>query len=404
MIQRWDVIVAGGGSAGISAALVAARGGARTLLVERQQRLGGMGVNALVNTFCGLFHPDVSQPWAWLNPGIPQEIGEAMMKRTGQSAPDLMGRVYVLRQSPSLFATLADELCSAEKSLVRKHGVDWCGLLRADAGWEIQTSQDGTLERHFTKALVDTTGDATGARFLGDEFWTQAEPERLYRPAYVCALPMVTGVHDESWRLRLGAQIVRAVRDGKLPEAAMGAQFRDSTSPGEVFLTIDLEAGKGSWDPLDPGKRAEVEAIGREAALALWQLLRQEHSDFQNCPEPEMPVQAGIREAARYVGDVVLTGDDLAACSRFHDEVALAGWPMEKRENARGPKFRYFDRPEPAGIPAGCLRSLKLPGIYFAGRCLSVDHEGLASVRVMGTCMATGQAASKLALAQMQDA
>jgi hypothetical protein len=404
MMQNWDVIVAGGGSAGLAAALVAARGGARTLLIERQQRLGGMGVNALVHTFCGLFHPDVTRPWAWLNLGVPQEVGEAMMERTGQSVPDLMGRVYVLRQSPVLFATLADELCSAEKSLVRMNGVEWTGLRRVEAGWEIETRRDGTLERHFTKVLVDTTGDATGARFLGDEFWTQAEPERLYRPAYVCSLPHVTGVHDETWRLMLGAQIVRAVRDGKLPEAAMGAQIRDSTSAGEMFLTIDLEAGKGSWDPLDTAKCAEVEATGADVAMSLWNLLRVEHPDFQNCPTPVMPVQAGIRESARYVGDVVLTGDALAACTRFEDEVALAGWPMEKRETARGPKFRYFDRPEPAGIPAGCLRSARLPGLFFAGRCLSADHEALASVRVMGTCMATGQAVAKLALAQARNA
>lgn len=403
-MQRWDVIVAGGGSAGLAAALVAARGGARTLLIERQQRLGGMGVNALVHTFCGLFHPDVSRPWAWLNPGLPQEIGEAMMERTGQSAPDLMGRVYVLRQSPSLFATLADELCAAEKTLVRVNGAEWTGLRRVEAGWEIETMRDGAFERHFTKALVDTTGDATGARFLGDEFWTQAEAERLYRPAYVCSLPRVAGVHDETWRLMLGAQIVRAVRDGKLPEAAMGAQVRDSTSEGEMFLTIDLEAGKGSWDPLDAAKRADVESTGRDVAMCLWQMLSVEHPDFQSCPAPVLPVQAGIRESARYVGDVVLTGDDLAGCTRFEDEVALAGWPMEKRETARGPKFRYFDRPEPAGIPAGCLRSARLPGVFFAGRCLSADHEALASVRVMGTCMATGQAVAKLALAQARNA
>jgi hypothetical protein len=404
MMQCWDVIVAGGGSAGLSAALVAARGGARTLLIERQQLLGGMGVNALVHTFCGLFHPDVSRPWAWLNPGLPQEIGEAMMVRTGQSAPDLMGRVYVLRQSPSLFATLADELCAAEKTLVRVSGAEWCGLHRNEEGWEIETMAHGSHEEHFTKALVDTTGDATGARFLGDEFWTQAEAERLYRPAYVCSLPRVTGVHDETWRLMLGAQIVRAVRDGKLPEAAMGAQVRDSTSAGEMFLTIDLEAGKGSWDPLDAGKRADVESTGRDVAIRLWQMLRVEHPDFQNCPAPVLPVQAGIRESARYVGDAVLTGDELAVCTRFEDEVALAGWPMEKRETARGPKFRYFDRPEPAGIPEGCLRSARLPGLFFAGRCLSADHEALASVRVMGTCMATGQAVAKLALAKACDA
>ncbi|MES2594500.1 MAG: FAD-dependent oxidoreductase [Verrucomicrobiota bacterium] len=404
MNRSWDVIVAGGGSAGLAAALVAARGGARTLLVERQTKLGGMGVNALVHTFCGLFHPDVSKPWAWLNAGVAQEVGEKMMDRTGQSAPDLMGRVYVLRQHPSVFAHLADELCAEEGNLTTMSGVEWCGLRELDQGWELDLCSRGLVEKHSAKALVDTTGDATGARFLGDEFWTQAEPERLYRPAYVCALPRVTGMHDDSWRLSLGAQIVKAAKSGQLPEAAMGAQFRDSPFSGEMFLTIDLEAGQGSWDPFDAAKRAAVEATGRDAAMALWRMLRAEHADFLHCPPPVLPAQAGIRETARYLGDHVLSGEALAASARFADEVALAGWPMEKRENARGPKFRFFDRAEPAGIPAGCLKNARLPGLFFAGRCLSADHEALASVRVMGTCMATGEAAAKMALAHRRNA
>ena len=121
-MQHWDVIIAGGGSAGLAAALTSARAGARTLLIERQTKLGGMGVNALVHTFCGLFHPDISQPWRWLNAGVAQEVGELMMERTGQSSPDLMGRVYVLRQHPSLFASIADELCAAQPLLTRLSG------------------------------------------------------------------------------------------------------------------------------------------------------------------------------------------------------------------------------------------------------------------------------------------
>jgi FAD dependent oxidoreductase len=398
MTQKWDIIIAGGGSAGLAAALTSARGGARTLLIERQTKLGGMGTNALVHTFCGLFHPDSSAPWAWLNAGIPQEIGQAMMTQTGQTKPDLMGRVYVLRQHPSLYACIADDLCAAEPMLSRQSGSEWSGLRPTANGWQVTTLSRGVSQIHESKAVIDTTGDATGARWLSPDLWTIAPPERLYRPAYVCALPHVTGQHDEGWRLAMSALIFKGIRSKALSESAMGAAFRDSTFAEEMFLTIDLEAGQGQWDPFDPAKRAEVETTGRSTAISLWRYLREHHADFQYCPPPQFPAQAGIRETARYIGDETLTGDDLAANKRFENEIALAGWPMEKRENARGPKFRYFDQAQPAGIPAGCLKSSRYPGLFFAGRCLSADHEALASVRVMGTCMATGQAAAQLAL------
>lgn len=400
-MSDWDVIVCGGGSAGIAAALGAARRGARTLLIERHSLLGGMGTQALVHTFCGLFHPDTSRPWSWLNPGVPEEIGTRMMHVTCQTQPDLMGRVYVLRQHPSLFANIADELLAAEPQLTRMSGLEWTALQKVSAGWTLGVAGKGCYQHYHTRALVDCTGDATGARLAQGAgrgtAWQQARPLQFYRPAYVAAFHNISGTPDDTWRLNLGGRIVRAIQEQRLPAAALGAGFRASPFPGEVYATVDLEAGRSDWDPFDAEKRALVEAEGRSVMLALWHMLRAEHPDFAKCPPPMLPAQAGIRESACYAGDHVLTGDELAACTRFTDEVALAGWPMEKRETARGPKFRFFDRAEPAGIPARCLRRTDAPGLFFAGRCLSADHEALASVRVMGTCMATGEAAGRMA-------
>jgi hypothetical protein len=393
-----DVIVAGGGSAGIAAALVAARAGARTLLLERGDRPGGMGSLAQVHTFCGLFHPDVTRAWAWLNSGLPEEFGRLMMARTGQTAPDLMGRVYVLRQSPAHFASLAAELCDREPNLTRLHGWEWSGLQRADMGWRLEV-RDGRQKRSLeTRALVDATGDATGAR-LANPAWLQPPPSCLYRPAYIGAFTQIGSPRDETWRLQLAAAMARGVGTGELPTAALGAAFRESPLTGEVFVTIDLEAGGSDWDPLDPARHDAALAEGRSVLDALGSWLRTHHPDFAQTPPPRHPDRLGVRESACYAGDYLLRGDELATCRRFPDEVALAGWPMERRETARGPKFRYFDRPEPAGIPAGCLRRADAPGLFFAGRCLSADHEALASVRVMGTCLATGQAAGRLAAA-----
>lgn len=387
-----EVTVVGGGSAGVAAALVASRQGARTLLIERQQLLGGMGTNAMVHTFCGLFHPDVSQGPQWLNPGIPTELGTALMQRGGMEEPDLMGRVYVLRHRPADLASLTAELCAAEPHLTVLTGAEVTAL---SPGWTI-TLNDRLIH---SRAVIDTTGDALLARLLGHSHWDLATSARLYRPAYVWSFQGLSTILDEPLRLHVAALIVRAVKAGALPAAALGTTLRASPTRGEVFVSTDLEAGGDHWDPLDLDQRLHLESEGRALAQAVWDFLRSSHPSFTTITPPVLPVHAGIRESARWRGDYVLSADDLIRSRRFEEEVALAGWPLEMRETARGPRFRYFDQPEPAGIPASCLRARSLPGMFFAGRCLSCDHEALASVRVMGTCLATGQAAGQMAAA-----
>jgi len=389
----YDVIVAGGGSAGLAAALSAAREGARTLLIERHGQLGGAGSNALVHTFCGLFHPDVSQGPHWLNPGIPTEIGQRLLDLHPGAAPELMGRVYVLRHEPAALAKLALELCQQEPRLTVQTNAALTAVERQGQHWRLTINSQPVAAR----AVVDTTGDAAIARCLGPEFWQTAPGDRLYRPAYVFSLMGVTGALDDAARLQVAALIVRAVKAGTLPRAALGATLRDSPASGEVFISMDLEAGGADWNPLDSAKVAALEQEGQAAAQAIARFLRVQHPLFVRTTGPNLPVHAGIRESARWLGDYLLTAEDLLSSRRFEDEVALAGWPLEMRETARGPKFRYFDLPLPAGIPAGSLRNAAVPGLFFAGRCLSADHEALASVRVMGTCLATGQAAGKLA-------
>ncbi len=397
-MQTFDVMVAGGGSAGIAAALAASRTGARTLLVERSAQLGGTGANALVHTFCGLFHPDVSHPPQWLNPGIPTEIGEHLLTASGRNKPDLMGRVYVLRHEPAEFARLAARLCAAEPALTLRTAADLVSLRRDGDSWRFITSAEGQTTESTARHVVDTTGAAALAALCSPESHVVAEGERLYRPALVCRITGLAGPLDEHAPLQLAATLVRAVRSGDLPAAAMGAGFRQSPVRGdEVFMTLDLEAGGAAWNPLH---QAALEAVKQEAhalAGAIWRHLTAHHPLFASSDRIVMPEQLGVRESGRWKGDHVLTAQELRESRRFEDEIALAGWPLEFRETARGPKFVYFDKPEPAGIPARCLRTAEVPGMFFAGKCLSCDHEALASVRVMGTCLATGQAAGRLA-------
>lgn len=388
-----DVLVVGGGSAGVSAALAAARAGAKTMLLEQASQLGGMGSQALVHTFCGLYHPKVEAGPQWLNPGIPTEIGEQLLLLTGQQKPDLMGRYYVLRSHPTVWASLALRLVQAEPLLRCLTQACLKQVSSGDGQWQVMIQHEGAPWAVQTSALIDCSGDATVARLFSPELAEVAAGRHLYRPAMIAVFPGVAEPLTDERRLELIAHVARAVKSGRVPAAAQAVTFRSSPCSDEVFVSLDLEAGGEAWDPAREDQWQAAWATAQAAIQALATYLREEHPLFQAMGKCRWPARLGIRESARWRGDYVLTGGDLIACRRFSDEVALAGWPLEMRETARGPKFRHFERAEPAGIPLRSLRLSALPGLFFAGRCLSADHEALASVRVMGTCLATGQAA-----------
>ena len=196
---------------------------------------------------------------------------------------------------------------------------------------------------------------------------------------------------DDDARLRLARRIVQAVRDGRLPDSALGTHFRASPQPGEAFVTIDLSGGP-DFDPLDAASLSKLETEGRELADGIVGLLR-EADDFSRTYVAAWPARAGVRESRRVLGRYRLETADIERGAAFDDAVAFSAWPMEIRENAQGPKLRFPTGESPCGVP---LRSLRAPAddaLFIAGRCISSSHEAQASLRVIGTCLATGEAA-----------
>lgn len=376
-----DIVVIGGGSAGICAAIAAARAGARTILLERSDRLGGMGTLAKVHTFCGLYDPDVSRPPRLVNPGLPTEIEARMRELTG-AEPVKMGKVYVLPQDPETFARIAIELTSSEPLLEVSFQAECTAIKRhPDGSFTVVTANRAITCR----AIVDTSADAIAAPLLTAT--RVSEPaETTQRSATVFSMENVNpSAGEEGFRMRLALDIVRAVERGELPAAAMGTACRSSARPREIHFTTDL----------DPAPKPELMAIGRLLAESLARFLRSTYSEYAAASGPFLATEPGVRETFRWLGRYTLTAEDLISPCNIADPAAYATWPIELRETTRGPKFRFFEKP--AAIPLRCLISAEIEGIFFAGRCLSATHEALASVRVMGTCFATGQAAGKAA-------
>lgn len=392
--ESFDIAVIGGGCAGLAAAVTAAREGARTLLIERHGFLGGMGTASLVHTFCGLYLLR-DEPGAVLaNPGFAEEMAGRMIAATG-IGPVRMGRLDVLPQHPVEFVRIADDLISAEPLLELRLHAQMTGISREE-DWKLQV----TGERGFVlaRSLVDASGDAVAAGLLGMGS-AMVEAPRLQRPAYVFGVHNAVPMDDDA-RLQTAGLIVEGVRAGVLPPDALGLSFRGTGRPGEIFGTLDLAGGEttADYDPLDAACLTGLEILGRATASKTIAWLAGKSVVWKGAYVSHWPVRAGVRESRRWVGEYVLTGDDLLVGRRFDDEIGLATWPMEFRETPRGPKLRFPEGNRPAGIPLRCLKPAGIDGLFVAGRCISADHDAQASIRVMGTCFVTGEAAGRAAV------
>lgn len=393
----FDLAVIGGGSAGLAAAVTAARTGARTLLIDRHGFTGGMGTASLVHTFCGLYLLRAEPGAVFANPGFALEIAELMIQATG-IGPVRMGRVDVLPQHPVDFVRIADELIAAEPSLELRLHTEVSGVSRNDEHWEIQLCGRAGIDRVQARKLIDASGDAVVAGLLGDGS-VMAESPRLQRPAYVFGVHCSASMSEES-RLHTAGLIVEGIRGGHIPADALGISFRASGRAGEIFGSIDLAGGDGvsNFNPLDTACLTGLELRGRRIATDVLRWLCARSESWHDAYISQWPVRAGIRESRRWIGEYTLTGADVLAGRRFDDEIALATWPMEFREDPKGPKLRYPEGNRPTGIPLRCLRPLGIRDLWVAGRCISADHEAQASIRVMGTCFATGEAAGRAAV------
>ncbi len=396
-MTRYDAVVAGGGSAGLAAAVAAARGGARTLVIERGGMLGGMGSQALVHTICGLYEIREEREPVFANDGFAPEFARRLMGRGGAAAPVRMGRLDVLPHDPVQFAALGDDFALETPGLdVWFHAELFAARCNGRRLEEAEIICRGHRERVAADAFIDATGDATLTSLAGAEF-SQVESERLQRPAYVSILRGTEPgwLDGEEGRFQVARRIVTAVKSGSLPPAALGAGFRPGIAPDETFLTIDLSGNHRDgepWDPASPRLLAAAEMEGRRTSMAIAAFLS------NGCRVASLPGRAGVRESRRARGVHEMSEAELCGGADFPDGVVHTAWPMELRERPTGPRWRYPDGPRPASIPLRSLRHRDVENLWVAGRCLSASHEVQSSIRVIGTCLATGEVAGLAAV------
>ncbi len=397
---NYDVVVVGGGAAGLAAAVAAAGRGARTALAERYGFLGGMATAGMVSTICGLYRTSLSGPPESLNEGFAETFARRLATMPGCGSPVRRGRTFVLPYTPFAFACVADEFTASAPNLDVYLHAHLVGVHTREG--RIEGLRIATWERLLelaAGAVVDTSGDAVVAQGAGSATETAPVAERQL-PSLVFVLQHVdTDALGPGPRVGLLRALAVAEREGRLPKGASNLALAPSPQPGEVVCKLTLS---GIAEELPAGRdfltRAEQE--GRKRALAVTGFLKT-MPPFARAFVSHAAPQVGVRESRRLIGRYQLTREDVLSGRKFGDAVARASWPIELWEEGRlGATHEYLEDGQSYDIPLRCLQARDVENLFVAGRCMSASHEALGSARVIGTCLATGEAVGMAAANQ----
>jgi len=383
-----DVLVCGGGCAGLAAAVSASRNNAKTVLIERAGFAGGIITAVGLPFFDGIADKKTGRV---VVRGIPFEL----LMKMGRVKP---GATVIKPHNPTVrsteeFKLLADRMLTAHGELIQVlyHTTACDAIVQGDRiTGVVVANKDGLVEIEAGQ-VIDCTGDGDIAAWAG-------VPVEKTQPLMPMTLHFRIGNVKSNPELRGKAReaLVRAHESGKLP------MFY---GPGLIFAfakdEIYVHGVRVPGDASDAVDLSRAEMQGRADAWAMFEAWKKEVPGFEDSYFISSGPYIGIRETRRLVGEYVLTGKDIKQRRRFDDAIATGCWYMDRHPNhttigtANDGGGGY--QPDPYDIPYRALVAKKVNNLLVAGRCHSASAAAASSTRVTVTAMAMGQAAGTAA-------
>jgi len=382
----YDVVVIGGGPAGSTAAIQAARLGARTLLVEKNAMLGGTTTAAAID-IPGLFYAWGQQVVA----GIGWEVVRRAVDEAGGQLPDFADydrpanklSVQLVRE---IYASLLDDAAISAGVNVLFHTM--LGAVSRDDLWDLTLCGKEGLFHERACVLIDCTGDANAVSLAGFEL----ERNEHRQPATYSACFSGYDIHTLDYPA-LGAAHRAAVDSGELEPTDLSMH----ADPVREFLryrgrnSIHLADIDGSTSI----GRTEAELAGRRVLMRIFRFLRRQPG-LENLTIDYFAAECGIRETYTIVGKARITVEDYASGRVWDDAVCYSFYPIDVHQPS-GIDYRPLTPGTFPTIPRGALLPRGSRWLIAAGRCASGDQQANSAYRVQASCMAMGQAAGAMA-------
>lgn len=403
VLREVDVLVVGGGSAGVAAATVCGRNGLSTALIEKYGFCGGAAVAGLSGTICGMFmasDQEDRQPEQVVY-GFTEEFRNRLSKRGGVTEPQIYGKTYTVTHDPLVWREVADECLEEAGVDVFFHTTVTGVIMDGDKYKGVVVQSNAGQSVILAKRIIDASGDAAvvsragGAYFFGDNGVIQ-NPTMFFR---------LGNVEMESYLDFFGEDTICPAKvTEKILELNASGEYQmprhkiwifPTTRPNELMVNATRLAGQDGrvLNVIDPVDFTEAEVFGRKQVREYARFLKAYIPGCENSYVVDTGVEVGIRQTRSIEGVEKLTNEDVVNCRKRPDGIVRTPWPIELHSGTK-PKLHWLldDWYE---VPYGALIPAQGENIIVAGRCLSAEHEALASARVTAQTFEYGHAAAQ---------